>query len=123
MSSVPISVARRSKLIRHGLTFPGRLLHFSTRSRVISPTTSPLIGRPIEPGIHWGGHIARMARSPGAGRAKLRLSRGLLCHLAYDLTSTGLSGSGAQPELRPTCAGGFRHPGCHVTLVGNRDVR
>ncbi len=35
-----------------------------------------------------------MAGSPGSGRAKLRLSRGLSCDLAYDVTPTELSISG-----------------------------
>jgi hypothetical protein len=43
-----------------------------------------------------------MAGSPGTGRAKLRLSRGFPCYLAYDVTPAGLSINGPR-NYRGTC--------------------
>ena len=53
------------------------------------------IGRPIDKGI-LGGRVTRQdhAESPGAGRAKLRLSRGFPCCLAHGVAPTTWSAMG-----------------------------
>src|ERR1700755_1016540 len=66
----------------------GRAVRRDDAFHAASPMTSSpyAIGRPIDGGIHWGRAVRRDdPKSPGAGRAKLRLSRGFPRCLAGDV--------------------------------------